>query len=174
MKRAVRYVKTASLKSASRYVYAMRPGWKSSIPSAILHQTLQLAQCTQVGDVLLASTKPRLSHQTAKQRSVIRYAIDIRCYSIVQWWFALHHSIWRLALCWWCKAGMQLFNHGNPFFEAPTTQFFFRYQYQLKFGILQLWNQPSWRHYAPCASALVTVLCDFMCYPASWLCFFSF
>ncbi len=113
-------------------------------------------------------------HKTEKCYSSL-HRTGFHCCSIVQWWCALHHSIWRLALCWWCEAGMQLFNHGNPFFEAPATQFFFRYQCQLKFGILQLWNQPSvgnFTHHAPQHSA--TLFCDFMWYSASWLSCFSF
>ncbi len=43
-------------------------------PQSPLHQTSQLAQCSQTGTVLLATAKPRLVHQIARWRSVIRHS----------------------------------------------------------------------------------------------------
>lgn len=49
---------------------------------SFLHQTQQLAQCSQAGNVLLAFTKPRLISQTARYRNVI-LSSQQPCYELI-------------------------------------------------------------------------------------------
>jgi hypothetical protein len=59
-------------------------------PLFLLHQTLHLAQYLRLGSGLLATAKPRFG------RLVISHSREH--VSTVQWWWALYHSSWRLAL----------------------------------------------------------------------------
>lgn len=71
---------------------------------------LQLAQCSQKGNILLASTKSRLAHQSAKQRSMICHSTELISTAPVQ----LQHALHCLALLW-CQDCMQMLGHGNLF-----------------------------------------------------------
>ncbi|KAI9520015.1 hypothetical protein NQZ68_023042 [Dissostichus eleginoides] len=66
-----------------------------------LQKTAGLAQCSQAGNVLLAFAKPRLVHQTARQRSVIGSSTE-HVSTAPESSGALHDSIRRCA--WGCKA----------------------------------------------------------------------
>ncbi len=75
------------------------PTPEKPIPLFFLIQNLQLAQCSQAGNVLLASAKPRLAHQTAKQRSMICHSSEqVSTAPESNCGVALHHYIWCLAL----------------------------------------------------------------------------
>lgn len=58
-----------------------------------LTQTLQLSQCSQAGNAFLASTKPRLVHQTARHNSVIHHFAE---HSRIEWrhaFFSRHPTL---------------------------------------------------------------------------------
>lgn len=78
----------------------------------------------QLGNVLLASTKPRLTPLTAKQRSMICGStehISIAPQSSGGILYTAPHD--ALHWTWWYEACMQLLDHRNPFREAPATVF---------------------------------------------------
>ena len=70
-----------SVKISLQWNYGAWPEpWKDSRrPLFLSHQTLQLALCIGAGSVLLASTKPRFVHRTAR------------------WWSVIHHSRERVS-----------------------------------------------------------------------------
>lgn len=80
----------------------------------LLHQTLQLAECSQAGNVLLASAKPRLVHQTFWQRSMIRQFrenVSTTSESSGDILYITPSDTWYCAQ--WYKACIQLLGHRN-------------------------------------------------------------
>jgi len=117
--------------------------------------TSQLAQCSQLVSVLLSSTKPRLTHQTAKQRSVIHHSTEhIHC-SRVQWWRVFHHSIPRLDVRLACSF-LAIKSHS---IKLPQHSFVLILMPVEVWISLAMESAEYWRFYAP--QHLLTPLCDF-------------
>ncbi len=93
-------------------------------PWSPLHQTSQLAQCSQTSTVILETAKPRLVHQIARWRSVICHSRERISTALESSGGVLYTTASNALHCtWWCMAWMQLLGHGNPFHEALYALF---------------------------------------------------
>ncbi len=100
--------------------------------------------------VFPASTNPRLTHQTANQRSVIRHSTKQISTAPESRGVVLYTSQSNAWHCiWYCAACMQLFGHGNTCSEVCVD---INGSRSLDIFSCGLWNQESIN--TPCSSAL--------------------
>lgn len=79
---------------------------------------------SHAGNVLLAFAKPRLIHQTARQRTIICHSTEYKPTapeSSGNMLYTTWSGTWHCTL--WCKACMQCLGHRNQCHEAPSPQF---------------------------------------------------
>ena len=93
-------------------------------PHAIIPPPPNFTQRSQARTVLLATTKPRLVHQSARWRSSIRQSREHVSTALESSGCVLYTTASNALHCTcWCMVWMQLLSHGNPFHEALYALF---------------------------------------------------